>query len=56
MNRMRSLLLQETSYHIDLPLCDEVTSSTGNVARDSFNKRDFFKWTTFTDSAEDKEI
>ena len=42
MDRMRYLLLQETSYHIDLPSCDGGTSSTGNVARDCFNnKRDF---------------
>ena len=44
MNRMRNLLLKETSYHIDLPSCDGETSSTGNVARDCFNnKRDFLK-------------
>ena len=56
MNRMRSLLLQETSYHIDLPSCDGGTSSTGNIARDCFNnKRDFFRWATSTIGAEDKE-
>ena len=42
MGKMRYLLLQETSYHIDLPSCDGGTSSTGNVASDCFNnKRDF---------------
>ena len=47
MNRMRDLLLEETSYHIDLPSCDGGTSSTGNVARDCFNnKRDFLRWAT----------
>ena len=56
MNRIRSLLLQETSYYIDLPSCDGGTSSTGNVARDCFNnKRDFLKWVTSTINPEDKE-
>ena len=56
MNRIRSLLLQETSYYIDLLSCDEGTSSTGNVARDCFNnKHDFLKWATSTINPEDKE-
>ena len=56
MNRMRDLLLKETSYHIDLPSCDGGTSSTGNVARDCFNnKRDFLRWATSTITPEDKE-
>ena len=56
MNRMRDLLLKETSYHIDLPSCDGGTSSTGNVARDCFNnKRDFLRWATSTIAPEEKE-
>ena len=56
MNKMRSLLLKETSYHIDLPSCDGETSSTGNVAPDCFNdKRDFFKWATSSISPDKKE-
>ena len=56
MDRMRYLLLQETSYHIDLPSCDGGTSSTGNVARDCFNnKRDFLKWVTSTIGPENTE-
>ena len=56
MNRMRNLLLKETSYHIDLPSCDGGKSSTGNVARDCFNnKRDFLRWATSTVAPEEKE-
>ena len=56
MDRMRYLLLQETSYHIDLPSCDGGTRSTGNVARDCFNnKRDFLKWVTSTIGPENTE-
>ena len=56
MNRMRNLLLKETSYHIDLPSCGEGTSSTVNVARDCFNnKRNFLRWATSTVAPEEKE-
>ena len=56
LNRMRYLLLNETSYHIDLPFCDGGTSSTGIFARDCFiNKRDFLRWAASTIAPEYKE-
>ena len=56
-NRLRFLLLKETSYHIDLLSCDGGTSSTGNVARDCFNNKcDFFEWKQLVNSSEGGEL
>ena len=57
MKRMRSLILDKTGYHIDLPSCDGGTTTTGNVSRECFllNKREFIKWATSTMNEQDRD-